>query len=191
MSAELGFTRLSLTSDELRPFDYLKFDKETIAGVLGWEIMSDDRGDYGGTIKEIKKTRITDNIVPDLDLLADAFNTEILPTIPGFENTELVFDVMELPEMQDDMVELSNYIFGLKDRGGINGDELRMAFRYEPMETPEMQVFTVANDIIPLSEAIDSEFNVDNSQKSFNNNFIETKSVQDYGCFDALFKHRG
>ena len=98
VSAEVGFTRLSLTSAELKPFDYLKFDKQQIADVLNWIIDDENRGDFGGTINEIKKSRVTDNIQPDLILLQDALNTDFLPRFKGYENSELVYDISELPE---------------------------------------------------------------------------------------------
>src|SRR5690606_38987727 len=35
-SAKIGFTRISLTTDELKPFEFLKWDQKVIANLLGW-----------------------------------------------------------------------------------------------------------------------------------------------------------
>ena len=37
VSQEMGFTRLSLTADEMKPFEYLKYDEKQICNVLGWK----------------------------------------------------------------------------------------------------------------------------------------------------------
>ena len=57
VSAEVGFTRLSLTSDELKPFDYLGFDRQQVADCLIWEIVDGSRGDFGGNNTTNKKTK--------------------------------------------------------------------------------------------------------------------------------------
>ena len=80
-SAEIGFTRLSLTSDELKPFDYLKFDTKQICNVLGWsdKLLNSDEGAKYDNIGYARRMAITDNIQPDLKLLANALNTQFLP----------------------------------------------------------------------------------------------------------------
>ena len=168
ISAEVGFTRLSLTSDELKPFDYLAFDKAQIENVLIWPDDSGSRGDFGGTIKEIRKQRITDNIIPDLNLLTQALNSQFLPRFKGFENTVIVFDPMELPEMQSDIKEMSAWLNENLDNGVINRNEVRKAIQYPESELPEMEIFTVQDDIISLEDALDNDFNVDPLKKNFN-----------------------
>ena len=37
-SAKIGFTRISLTTDELKPFDYLSYDRRTLANCLNWNV---------------------------------------------------------------------------------------------------------------------------------------------------------
>lgn len=160
-SAEVGFTRMSLTSDELKPFDYLKFDKEQIAEVLNWSIDDSNRGDFGGTINEIKKSRITDNIAPDLDLLTKAFNAEFLPRFKGYENTVLKFDFMELPEMQTDIKDLVGWLKEALDRGVIHRNEFRAAINYVKSEDSNMDVHTVSTSVMSLDEALDTNFNIE------------------------------
>jgi len=123
-SAEMGFTRISLTADELRPFDYLKFDMKQICNALGWSdnlMNNDDGGKHDKQLEERKRV-VTDNIVPDLKLLTDALNESFLPRFKGYQNYCLEFDIMELPEMQDDAKELSE-IKGFEGGGLLCGDD--------------------------------------------------------------------
>jgi HK97 family phage portal protein len=163
VSAEIGFTRLSLTSDELKPFDYFKFDKEQIADCLQWEIVSESRGDFGGTIQQLRKQRVTDNIQPDLKLLEDALNNEFLPRFKGYEDSCIVFDCMELPEMQSDVKEITEWLNNALDRGVISRNEYREAIQYMTIEDNDyMDAFTVTSDIIGLEDALDNDFNIVN-----------------------------
>ncbi len=130
VSAEVAFTRLSLTSEELQPFTYLEYDENQIAKCLSWSIDDGKRGDFGGTINELRKQRITDNIQPDLELLADAINTEFLTRFKGYDKTVIVFDYSELPEMQTDIKDLVAWLKDALDRGVINRDEFRLAISY-------------------------------------------------------------
>lgn len=166
VSAEMGFTRLSLTSDELKPFDYLNFDQKQICNVLGWSdalLNNDDGGKYDKQLQERKRV-ITDNIVPDLKLFVNALNRHFIPLFKGYENYVLEFDVMELPEMQDDAAELSGIMFNGLDRAVFNRDEVRKALKWPETELPAMQRFTVQSDIISLEEALDSEFGEPNTE---------------------------
>ncbi|MCK5616176.1 phage portal protein [Candidatus Pacearchaeota archaeon] len=160
VSADVGFIRLSLTSEELKPFDYLKFDRQQIADVLEWSIDDGNRGDFGGTINEIKKTRITDNIGPDLDLFANAINTEFLPRFKGYEETVIEFDYTELPEMQGDISKLVTWLKDALDRGVVTRNEFRLAINYIKSDDPNMDVHTVNTDILTLEEALEQDFNI-------------------------------
>ena len=93
-------------------------------------------------------------------MLADAWNRYFLPRFKGYEKTEIIFDVSELPEMQQDVAEMVGWLSVLIDKGTVNRDEVREAIGFNMLETPEMEAFTVASDVIPLAEAIDSDFNV-------------------------------
>ncbi len=157
VSAEIGFTRLSLTSDELKPFDYLHFDKQMIADCLIWEIIDSSRGDYGGTISEIRKQRVVDNIEPDLKLLSDALNLEFLPLFKGYDKACIVFDVMELPEMQQDVKEVTEWLNNALDRGVVTRNEYRLAIHYMSVNDKVMDKFTVQNDVIGLEEALEND----------------------------------
>lgn len=162
VSADMGFTRISLTSDELKPFDFLNFDQKMIANVLGWsdKLLNNDQGAKYDNIGEERKRMITDNIVPDLNLLEDALNNYFLPRFKGYEGSRIEFDVMELPEMQEDAVALSGWLYDGLDKAVFNRNEVRKALRWVELENPDMERFTVQNDIITLEEAIDNEFNI-------------------------------
>lgn len=160
MSSELGFTRISLTTDELKPFDYLKFDQKQICNVFGWSdnlLNNDDGGKYDKQVEERKRV-VTDNIVPDLNLLCDAFNKHFIPLFKGYENTIMEFDVMELPEMQENIKELVDWLILLQDRGTITRNETRMAISYPKEDDSNMDEYTIATDIMTLQEAIDNQF---------------------------------
>jgi hypothetical protein len=160
VSTEVGFTRLSLTSDELKPFDFLKFDKQEIADVLNWSIDDSNRGDFGGTINEIKKTRITDNIAPDLDLLTDKLNAEFLPLFKGYEKSIIKFDFTELPEMQADIKDLVLWLKDALDRGVITRNEFRQAIRYVKSDDKNMDEYTVNTETMSLDEALNQDFTI-------------------------------
>lgn len=160
VSVDVGFLKLSLSSDEMQLFQHLDFDEKQIADCLGWIQLSPETSDFGGTFKEIKKQRVIDNIEPDLKLLADALNNYFLPRFKGYENTCIVFDVMELPEMQTDVNEITEWLNNALDRGVIHRNEYREAIRYLASEDDIMNVYTVASDIISLQEAIDNDFTI-------------------------------
>jgi hypothetical protein len=160
VSAEIGFQRISLTSDELKPFDYFGFDEKKIADCLQWELIDSNRGDYGGTIKEIRRQRVVDNIQPDLQLLEDALNNYFLPLFKGYEDYVWCFDVMELPEMQTDVKEVTEWLNNALDRGVISRNEYRQAIRYMTVEDDAMDRYTVNMDVIGLDEALQNDFQI-------------------------------
>lgn len=165
ISSEIGFTRLSLTASELKPFDYLDYDQKQICNALGWSdklLNNSESSDYGGTVSQYRKQVITDNIQPDLMLLADALNNYFLPRFKGYEGTEIIYDISELPEMQQDTKTMVEWTVQLLDRGVLNRNEAREIVNFPKSEDVNMEVYTVANDVLTLEEAIESEFNIPN-----------------------------
>jgi HK97 family phage portal protein len=164
-SAELGFTRISLTTDELKPFDFLSYDEKQICNVLGWsdKLLNNDNGSKYDNINADRKRVVTDKIMPDLKLLANALNDEFLPRFKAYKNTELVFDASELPEMQEDMAKLVSWLSEVLDRGVINRSEYRVAINYIGVDDAEMQEFTVTTDTRKLSDALDDDFGIENN----------------------------
>lgn len=151
---EVVFTRVSLTTDELKPFDYLEYDQKAICNVLGWDdkLLNSDDGAKYDNYKTALRRAITSGIAPNLRLLEEAFNSELLPRFKGYENTIWVFDESQLPEMQEDMEKLTKWLNDSLDRGVINRDEYRAAISYGMLETPEMKMHTVSMNVIPLTD---------------------------------------
>ena len=163
VSAEVGFTRLSLTSSELMPFDYLKLDTKQICNVLSWsdKLLNSDEGAKYDNVSQFRKQVITDNIQPDLLLLQEALNNEFLPLFKGYENAQLIYDISELPEMQEDTQKMVDWAVQLLDRGVLNRNEVREIVTFKSLENPSMDIYTVANDVLTLDEAIESEFRIE------------------------------
>lgn len=153
---EVVFTRISLTTDELKPFDYLEYDQKAICNVLHWDdkLLNSDDGAKYDNYKTALRRAITSGISPNLRLLEECFNSELLPRFKGYENTVLIFDETELPEMQDDMANLTQWLNNALDRGVITRDEYRLAINYAEIGTPETQQLTVNTSTISLAEAL-------------------------------------
>ena len=139
-SGEVGFQRISLTTDELKPFDFLNWDRKTICNVLNFPdelLNSDGKASLGSTdTNEARKQLITDDIQPDLVLLQNALNKDFIPRFKGYENAAIEWDVTELPEMQTDMkmqAEALNLI-------PLTPNEKRMVFKYETKDEDGMDV---------------------------------------------------
>ena len=162
VSAEMGFTRISLTSDELRPFDYWKFDQKQICNVLGWsdKLLNSDEGAKYNNVGEFRKQVVTDNIIPDLDLLEDALNKYWLPRYKKYQNTVISWDAMELPEMQIDVSSMAGWLTASLNSGVINRNEFRAAINYSTVENEDMDKYTVSGDVLLLEEALDPSFNI-------------------------------
>jgi HK97 family phage portal protein len=170
-SKEVVFTRLSLTADELKPFDYLEYDQKAICNVLHWDdkLLNSDDGAKYDNYKTALRRAITSGVSPNLRLLEECFNTQLLPRFKGYENTVLIFDESQLPEMQEDMEKLTKWLNDALDRGVINRDEYRAAINYEEIGTPEMLTHTVSMNTLSLEDAItpaeNIDFNIDESNE--------------------------
>lgn len=163
VSAEIGFTRLSLTTNELKPFDYLKNDQKTICNVLGWSdllLNNDARGDYGGTISQIEKQVIRNNIMPDNDLFNECWQENFIKRFKGYENAVVESYYDDLPEMQDDMATLMEWVEKAINIGLISRNEAREVIKLSRSEDTNMDIVTVRDDVIPLEEALLDNFNM-------------------------------
>ena len=170
VSGELGFTRISLTTDELKPFDFLKFDRDVICNVLRWEpiLMGKDSrsSNLGGRSEfELAEKRVlTKSIIPDNTLLEQALTDRFLPLFKGYEDTVFMFDYDSLPEMQPDMKTLTEWLNNALDRGVITRNEYRETIRFISSDDPGMDIFTVNSDIFSLEDAIDTNLILDEPQ---------------------------
>lgn len=167
-SGEIAFTRISLTTEELRPFEYLAFDRNVICNVLNYPYVLLDAEKSGGlgssdrTI-EAKKSLLIDNVLPDLNMFARALEKEFLPLFRGYENTCMDFDISEMPEMQQDMVALTSWL----ERAPITPNEFRQALKYLPLKLDGMDTVYVPMNKVPIDQE-----NV--STEDFNNAFDVT-----------------
>ncbi len=155
-SAKIGFTRISLTTDELKPFDFLSNDRRTLANCLNWDVnlLNEDRRTTGGggftdTLIEARKRVMIDNLKPDLDLLASYLNPEFIRKFKGYENAELEFDITQMPEMQTDMQTMAKWVNTVP----LTLNERREVFNYEPILDDEMmeQVY-IPNNLVNLND---------------------------------------
>ena len=157
MSGELKFTQIGLSPDELKLFDFLNLDTKQICNVLGWSdvlLNSDARGDFGGTIHEIKKGVLIDTTLPDLQLFDEAVNSKILPRYNKYKGYVLEHDISELPEMQKDMAEMAKWLNPALDKGAINRKTYNTYFGFPVSDDPNMDLYTVSTDILTLEQAI-------------------------------------
>lgn len=162
-TAELAFTRISLTTDELKPFDFLKFDEKQICNVLGWDskLLNDNDGAKYDNFEAAERRVLMNSIMPSLKMWDDMMNEEFLPLFKGYENTVYSHDYSELPEMQIDMAEMVKWLSVARADGAINLNEYRSALNYPLSDDPNMNVHTVKDDIIPLAEALLQDFNTE------------------------------
>lgn len=140
-SGPVEFTKLSLTTDELKPFDFLDYDQKTIANVLGWSVMLLNSGENMtyNNLKNEKKRVLIDSIQPDLKLRDDAFNKYFLPRFKGYENAEMQHDITEAPEMQEDYKEMLEWM----NLAPLTPNEIRTALKYETIEEEGMDVIWI------------------------------------------------
>jgi HK97 family phage portal protein len=166
MSGTLDFVRLSLTADELKPFDYLNYDQKQICNVLGWsdKLLNNDDGAKYDNYNLALKSVISNKIMPDGELIMDAFNNQFLTRFRGLENVCAMFDYSALPEMQQDYSEMVGYMSDLLDRGVINRNTFRVALGYEMVEDESMEAYTTTQDVLTIEESINNGFSLDDNR---------------------------
>nr|WP_299488614.1 phage portal protein [uncultured Allomuricauda sp.] len=162
VSAEIGFTRLALTTDELKPFEYLKFDQKQLCNALGWsdKLLNNDDGGKYDNVNQFRKQVITDNIMPDNRIIDEAYTNQFIRRFKGYENAELISVYDELPELQEDLTVLTERVVKSVDVGLISRAQGLKILGWEDLIDEEdlLKVRTVVNDVIPLEEALDEDF---------------------------------
>lgn len=147
-SAKLGFTRISLTTDELKPFDYLSNDRRTLCNCLNWpvDLLNEERSGTGfgvDAVIEARKRAITDNIKPDLDLFASYMNAEFIQKHKGYEKSVIEFDISELPEMQADISKMIDWMV----KAPLTPNEIREAINYEELDDENLDVIYINSNL--------------------------------------------
>lgn len=163
-SAPVGFTKISVDTDKLQPFEYLKYSQKQICNVLGWsDLLLNNDAKYDN-INAVWKMAISNRIQPDLRIYEDGLNNQFYPRWKK-QAVTVNFDVSQLSEMQADMVAMSAWMLALLDKGVINRDDVRYAFKFNTLGTPEMLQYTVQTGTIPIE---DIGLNEDGISKAFN-----------------------
>lgn len=155
-SAELGFTRISLTTDELKTFDHLKYNQKQICNALGWSdtlLNNDDGGKYDKQVSELKRV-LTNSIIPDAKIFETAFNEGVLSEIKAYNGKTFIFEYKELPELQDDLATMSEWVGANVDRGVINRLTAQRMLRLPLGEDPNLEIYTVKDDVMTLEQAM-------------------------------------
>lgn len=152
-SHKLGFTRLSLTTDELKPFDYLSYDRRILANCLNWnvELLNEEGSGTGFGVDgliEARKRVVIDNIKPDLDLLASYLNPQFIQLFKGYENSEIEWDISELPEMQTDMKQLGEWL----NLFPLSANERRFAANYEEVDDEMMNEIYIPAGLVNIND---------------------------------------
>lgn len=151
-SGEVGFQRIALTTDELKPFDYLNWDRKTICNVLNFpdELLNNDgKASLGSAdTAEARKSLITDDIQPDLCLLQSAWNKSFIPLFKGYEKSVVEWDVTELPEMQEDMKKQAEALNLIP----LTPNEKRTVFKYETLADDGMDIVWMPNNLTRIDD---------------------------------------
>ena len=156
MSHALGFTRISLTPDELKPFDYFKYNLKQVCNVLGWDdkLLNSDDGAKYDNMRIAEKRVIIGKIVPDIRLFEQSFTKHFLSQFSKYKNTTIDFMVKELPEMQQDYKVMTEWVTKLKDKALITGNEALAILDMPRSEDPNMDVLTTIDQIMTLEDAV-------------------------------------
>lgn len=162
-SAEVGFQRIALTTDELKPFDYLQWDRNTLCNVFNYpkELLGEKTGGAlsSNDSDDARKELITNDIQPDIILLQEALNKYFIPKFKGYEDAKIEWDVTELPEMQIEMAKMWEW---MKDFP-MTPDEQREAFKYERLGSEGMDVVWLPSNKMRVDDVSAGMF--DNANK--------------------------
>lgn len=150
VSVPLDFTRLSLNTDELKPFDFLDYDQKTICNVLNWsdKLLNNDNGSKYDNINADAKRVITSNILPDCILIQEALTEGFIQKFKGYENCVWDFDITELPEMQEDYAKMIEWM----DKAPLTPNEKRTALKYETIADEGMDTVWIASGLKRIDE---------------------------------------
>ena len=162
LSLPIEFTRFSMGTDELKPFDFQDYDQKQIANVMGWDtkLLNDDAASTLDNYKVAYKRVVSNTMMPSLRLFQAAINDKFLPLFKGYDRAVFEFDFSELPEMQPDMKELVEWLNIGVANGAYTRDEFREMTNFAVKGTPEMEAHTVNQDIILLEEAVNNDFSL-------------------------------
>jgi len=164
LSFPIEFTKLSLSTDELKPFDYLRHDQKTICNVLGWsdKLLNNDEGAKYDNLNISQRNVVINHIMPRLGLLEEKLNADFIPLFKGYENSVVKWDYTELPEMQQNIRELVESY----SNAPISPNELRLILNMPPSEIDGMDMIYIDGNKRAINEVSFSDLELD---KAFGN----------------------
>ena len=165
VSTPVAFTQLNLSTKDLMPFDYLKFDQKTICNVLGWYdvLLNNSDSSTFNNVKSYQKMAVINTIQPNLITLSEALSEGLWSKFKGYENTNFYFDISELPEMQEDYDTLVKWM----TNAYYTPNEIRMATKAESIEDIDgMDVPRIPGGSKRIDEI---DFNATDIEKAYQN----------------------
>ncbi|MGO1702429.1 MAG: phage portal protein [Lactobacillus helveticus] len=155
LSVPVEFTKLSLNTDELKPFDYLKYDQKTIANVLQWsdKLLNNDEGAKYDNLKVAERQVFLNHIIPNLKLFEESFNKEFIQKYKKYKNTYFKFDYTDMPEMQMDLKDMTESY----SRAPITPNEFREVLNLPRLEDEGMDAVWIEGNKRRIDEAALSE----------------------------------
>lgn len=147
----LEFTKISLNTDELKPFDFLKYDQKTICNILGWSdrLLNNDAATTMNNLEIDTRNVVIRYVIPSATLLEEALNKEFIKLFRGYENSVIAFDFNELPEMQKDIAKMME---AYKD-APITPNELREVLGFESLPDDGMDAVWINSAKRRIDEA--------------------------------------
>jgi HK97 family phage portal protein len=162
ISQKIGFTRIALPTKDLQPMEYdLHFQKK-IANAIGFptRLLNNDAAATYDNMALAYRELIINRIMPDLNMMTETLNTEILPDFgPQYKRAVWQWDFEKLAEMQEDIETLVKWGSDMVDRGVLTRAEMRRLINFEPTGDADMEIPTTGTNVIPLSEAV--RYNLD------------------------------
>jgi len=87
-------------------------------------------------------------------MLEEALNKHFIQLFKGYENSQIHWDISEMPEMQADIEKLINWMSNLLDRGVISRAEYRVAIKYPERNDDSLDQLTVSQNVMALDDAL-------------------------------------
>jgi len=124
-------------------------------------LLNNDEGGKYDKQKEERKRVVTDTTLPSIKLYESVFNEKILSRFKGYDQKCLQFNIKEIPELQADLKELTEWTTKLLETGTINRNTQQILLGLPISEDPNMFIYTVKDDIMTLEDAILPQDNLD------------------------------
>lgn len=169
IAKEIGFTRIALGNADLQPWKSLDFDRKTICNVLGWrdELLNNDgKSRLGGDeSNEARKAVLMDTVLPLLQMLEKSLE-RCFDKFKGYDNTKFIFDITDMPEVQDDIAKLVEWA----SKAPITTNEFRELLKYEAIDEDIANKILIRQGYMTLDELEARGLQLPNLEDFENNN---------------------